>query len=121
MLYPELEEATKRIHDNYAVHGCKKFIIASGQWASSRLAYENEKIGKPYSFHKFHESLAAIIKSPEIHSIDPNIELYFRTIHLNPLGDLISDCGPEKRPKDWRSPTVIDGYNHVIKLLVRDV
>jgi hypothetical protein len=65
--------------------------------------------------------MSAIVQSPKIHEIDPNINIILRTIHLNPLGVTKNECGEEHRPKDWRSPTVIDAYNHVIRQVVDDV
>ena len=65
--------------------------------------------------------LSDIVRSEEIFAIDPDIQIYLRTIHLNPLGNHHTNCGEEHRPIDWRSPTVLDGYNLVIQKLVEDV
>ena len=65
--------------------------------------------------------LSDIVRSEEIYAIDPDIQIYLRTIHLNPLGNHHTHCGEEHRPIDWRSPTVLDGYNLVIQKLVEDV
>eukprot|EP00804_Cyclotella_cryptica_P024575 CCRYP_020214-RA/>CCRYP_020214-RA protein AED:0.07 eAED:0.07 QI:10/1/1/1/1/1/3/306/548 len=121
LLYPEPDEALFRMKLSYARYNCTTFIIAAGQWPSSKQAWDNEKYGKPFSFQKFYKGLSAIVQNPKIFDIDPNINIYLRTIHLNPLGDLISDCGVEQRPKDWRSPTVIDGYNLLVKEIVEGV
>lgn len=118
LLYPEPDDAAARIKQAYQLFNCTTFIIAAGQWPSSKQAWDNEKYGKPFSFQKFYKGLSAIVQNPKIFDIDPKINIYLRTIHLNPLGDLISDCGVEKRPKDWRSPTVIDGYNLLVKEIV---
>eukprot|EP00804_Cyclotella_cryptica_P013958 CCRYP_002472-RA/>CCRYP_002472-RA protein AED:0.02 eAED:0.02 QI:20/1/1/1/1/1/2/566/489 len=118
LLYPEPDDALFRIKQSYQLYNCTTFIIAAGQWPSSKQAWENEKYGKPFSFQKFYKGLSGIAENPKIYDIDPNINIYLRTIHLNPLGDLISDCGVEQRPKDWRSPTVIDGYNLLVKEIV---
>lgn len=120
-MYPELESAISEIKWAYKHQNCKKFIIASGQWPASRLAWENEKYGKPFSFSQMYTMFSAILRSNEIFAIDPDIQIYMRTIHLNPLGNYHTYCGEDHRPKDWRSPTVIDGYNLVIQELVEDV
>eukprot|EP00804_Cyclotella_cryptica_P021995 CCRYP_000927-RA/>CCRYP_000927-RA protein AED:0.04 eAED:0.04 QI:155/1/1/1/1/1/3/380/537 len=118
LLYPELDDAIFQFKHNYRFFRCTTFIIAAGQWPASKNAWDNEKYGRPFTFDQFRKGMSEIVKSPEIYSIDPNIKIYLRTIHLNPLGDLINDCGLERRPKDWRSPTVIDGYNLVVKGIV---
>lgn len=121
LLYPEPEDAASRINQAYELYNCTTFIIAAGQWPSSKQAWDNKNYGKPFSFQKFYKGLSAIVQDPKIFDIDPKINIYLRTIHLNPLGDLISDCGVEQRPKDWRSPTVIDGYNLLVKEIVEGV
>jgi hypothetical protein len=99
---------------------CTTFVLAMSQWPSSNQAWDNKDYQRPFSFGKFYEGMSAIVQSPEIHGIHPDVKIYLRTIHLNPLGDWKTECGAEHRPKDWRSPTVIGGYNQVVKQVVKD-
>ena len=53
--------------------------------------------------------------------IDTNITLkapiYARSINYNPMKDMIVSCPP----KDWRNPTVIDGYNAILRSICNDL
>jgi hypothetical protein len=121
LLFPNLTEAIDQAKWSYETFGCTTFVLAVGQWTSSHQAWNSELYGHPFSFGRFYRDMSAIVQSPEIHEIDPDIKIILRTIHLNPLGDTKNECGEEHRPKDWRSPTVIDAYNHVIRQVVDDV
>ena len=46
-----------------------------------------------------------------------NIKFFMRSIHHNPISDRIGSC-QDGRPMDWRSPTVVEGYNAVLQILV---
>ena len=122
LLFPDLTEAIDQTKWSYETFGCTTFVLAVGQWTSSHQAWNaKRKYGRPFSFGRFYRDMSAIVQSPKIHEIDPNINIILRTIHLNPLGVTKNECGEEHRPKDWRSPTVIDAYNHVIRQVVDDV
>ena len=47
---------------------------------------------------------------------DAHIDVYFRNMHYNSLGDIILQCPPT----DWRNPNVIDMYTRIIKQLCQE-
>jgi hypothetical protein len=61
--------------------------------------------------------MTSVVTNAEIFKINGDIELLLRSIHHNPIGDMIGAC----QPKDWRSPTVIDSYNYILEKLVLDM
>jgi len=101
---------TKFFEQNYHTHNCTKFVIGVGQWPASWAAP-----GKvPYSLKRWRDEMTNVVTNEEIFKIDGEIKLFLRSIHHNPIGDLIGACPPT----DWRSPTVIDNYNFIIEELV---
>jgi len=61
--------------------------------------------------------MTSVVTNEEIFKIDGEIKLYLRSIHHNPIKDMIGKC----QPTDWRSPTVIDSYNMILKKIVSNV
>ena len=88
---------------------CNKTIVAVGQWSAGK----RPRYAKPgTTFPEYREQLRTAIKTWQ----SLNVDFYFRKVHYNPLGDLITACPPV----DHRSPPVIDGYNEIIKNLSRE-
>jgi hypothetical protein len=87
-----------------AIHNanCDILLIAVGQWPAS---YDG---GRPTLIHDYHDQIKDMLQNmTESH---PDIQIFMRSIHDNPLNIRTSFCPP----KDWRNPTVIDAYNKVI-------
>ncbi len=101
---------TKFFEQNYHTHNCTKFVIGVGQWPASYFAPG----GVPYSFKRWRDEMTKVVTNEEIFKIDGKIKLFLRSIHHNPLKDMVGKCPPT----DWRSPTVIDSYNFIIEELV---
>jgi len=85
--------------------GCTKVVIGTGQWDAGS---PNEE---PTLFSKYEEQLEMAISMMVEMFRGTNVDLYFRSTHYNPIGDMIGSCPPT----DWRSPPVIDMYNQVTK------
>jgi hypothetical protein len=83
---------------------CTKVILGLGQWPAGK---KPRGYRPPTLFPAFKEQMINVIKLFQ----EANSSLYLRSIHYNPLGDLITQCPP----KDWRSPATIDGYNAIIR------
>jgi len=98
---------------------CTTFVVAVGQWIAS-WAWLLTAPGGPWTMEKWKiemTRIAQIFTTTSGGSEDKeheNTQLYFRSIHRNPIGDWISSCPPQ----DWRSTTVIDGYNFVLEKIV---
>jgi hypothetical protein len=94
---------------------CSATIIAVGQWAGGKRFRGPQR---PTIFPEFYHQMEEVIRmTTELaRQHDRSYKVYFRSIHYNPLGDLISMC---PNPKDWRSPSVIDGYNYIISYLAK--
>lgn len=118
--FPEYNEAISKIKHFYHDHGCRKFVLGLGQWPASFWA--KAKFGKPSLFDNYLGELKAVIRNEELYEIgDGDIEIYLRNVHWNPIGDVHSECSAtDEAPKDWRSITLMDGYNYLIKSLVED-
>ena len=70
------------------------------------------------TFRRWWDGMSAVANNKEIFRIgNGNIKLFMRSIHHNPIGDMIGSC-EKGRPLDWRSPTVIEGYNAVLQMVV---
>jgi hypothetical protein len=82
---------------------CTHVILGSGQWDAGWPE------SKPTSFQEYEEILNSTV--PLILEIlsKANIDVYYRSMHYNPLGDMILHCPPT----DWRSPSVVDMYNKI--------
>jgi len=84
---------------------CDKIILAVGQWPASFSG------GKPDSFEVFDTQIRRMFVRLQAH-LSPQVDIVARSIHYNPLNERIGGYCP---PKDWRSPTVLDGYNDIIQ------
>jgi len=113
------EVSTKFFQDYYQKRNCTKFVIALGQWAAGSPAWK--RIGGPMTFGTFRNEMSNIVNNEKIFEIGKgDIRLILRNIHHNPIGDQIGKCNEDGRPTDWRSVTVVDGYNEVIKKVVAE-
>ena len=86
---------------------CDKVIIAVGQWSASFSG------GKPTLMDDYLYKVQKMFQRLQLF-LSPKVDIIARSIHYNPLNERISSCPP----KDWRYPTVIDGYNQVIQQAV---
>lgn len=100
----------------YHERNCTKFVVAVGQWPASVQAWD--AFHGQWNFEKWRDELSRIAQIFKAGNID--VQFYFRSLHRLPIGDWVSMCGNDKRPWDWRSPTVIDGYNYVLEKVVAD-
>ncbi|KAL7519099.1 hypothetical protein ACHAWX_003896 [Stephanocyclus meneghinianus] len=101
----------------YEVHNCTKFVVQLGQWPASWVVPSHTD--GPYSFGKYRSIISKLVNNQEIYNIGRgDIKLFFRSFHHNPLGYRINDCAP--RPLDWRSPTVVDAYDYLVKEIVEE-
>eukprot|EP00980_Cylindrotheca_fusiformis_P022405 scaffold9278_cov170-Cylindrotheca_fusiformis.AAC.6 len=82
-----------------AIHkrGCDQFLIGIAQWPGSLHT----------SFKAYSVGFRRILQLAQKFE---GARFYFRSIHLNPIGEDTGSC----RPRDWRTPPVMDGYSHVI-------
>jgi hypothetical protein len=87
---------------------CHKIILAVGQWPASFSG------GKPTLFASFQLEMTKLFGRLQDH-LPPGTEVWARSIHENPLNERIAGYCP---PRDWRSPTVVEGYNMVIRQAV---
>jgi hypothetical protein len=82
--------------------GCQNILIGIGQWPAGWPE------GEPILFPEYETQMSTLLEN--IQDIG-GIKIFLRSIHYNPLGDMITSCPPT----DWRSPPVIDGYNRILK------
>jgi hypothetical protein len=80
---------------------CKKIVIGLGQWSAAWPE------GDPTLFPAFETQMSTLLENIQ----DIGAEIFLRSMHYNPIGDMIGECPPT----DWRSPPVIDGYNRILK------
>jgi hypothetical protein len=95
-----------------AESGCKKVVVAVGQWPASWSR------GRPTLFDTYYREIKTVLQNMQ-DTLPKDVEIFARSINYNGLGDLYSKCDPI--PYDWRSPIVIDGYNAVIARVIRDL
>jgi len=86
------------IHDA----ACSIFLVAVGQWPASLHG------GRPTLKHEYHDQMKVMLH--DLKESHPDVEIFMRSIHYNPLSRMISACPP----RDWRSPAVINAYNKAI-------
>jgi hypothetical protein len=108
--YPS-DLTTNFFEQYYHTRNCTKFVIGVGQWAAGWTG------NFPYSFKQWRDEMTSVVTNEEIFKINGDIKLFLRSIHHNPIGDMIGKC----QPTDWRSPTVIDSYNYILEKLVLNV
>lgn len=85
---------------------CQAVVVALGQWPGQRGV----------SFADFRSQTESMIRA--LSDGLPAAKILARSIHYNPLGDLISSCSPKR---DFRSPALIDGYNRIIAEVCRSL
>mmetsp|Transcript_24146 Transcript_24146/g.59109 ORF Transcript_24146/g.59109 Transcript_24146/m.59109 type:complete len:529 (+) Transcript_24146:124-1710(+) len=87
---------------------CDHFFVQVGQWpASFRTG------GHPFSFGTYYTRLKAQVEN--ILAYNPNAKVYLPTIDQNPLMAKINNCS------DWRTPTMLDGYSHMNKMIANEL
>ena len=90
---------------------CDKIIVGIGQWPASFSG------GKPTLFQDYNWQTRRMLLRLQ-HFLGKGVDIFARTIHYNPLNAMISSYCP---PRDWRSPTVVDGYNAIIRQACHDI
>jgi hypothetical protein len=95
----------------YHTRNCTKFVIGTGQWTGNYWT----------DFAMYATKMAVRINDLGIYYIGKgDIKIYLWSVHHNPIGDL-KQCNPgETGPKDFRNPTVIDGYNILLRYIASD-
>ncbi|KAL3769835.1 hypothetical protein ACHAWO_011325 [Cyclotella atomus] len=89
---------------------CGKVVIGMGQWDAG-----HHGMG-PTSFRELKKEMNRAMLEFVKPLLDANVSVYFRNMHYNPLGDLITQCPPA----DWRNPNVVDTYNIITKELCNE-
>eukprot|EP00956_Cyclotella_meneghiniana_P021236 scaffold38337_cov55-Cyclotella_meneghiniana.AAC.1 len=109
------------IRTYYHDYKCTTFVIGVGSWSASFQTYDMN--GGPVLFHKLYTDMTAIASNESIYGLGNGVQIYLRNIYHIPLGERITYCGANKdsKSKDWRSHTVIDSYNYLIKRVVDEV
>lgn len=102
--------------DYYHKHNCTKFVIGVAQWELG--AYSLEYFDGTMTFSRWWEYMSNIVNEETLHiGNGVELEFYFRSIHHNPIGDGTGGC-KDGHPGNWWSPTVIEGYNYLLKKIV---
>lgn len=117
------ELTSTRISSVWKGRDCHKFVVAAGQWSASfqggsptlvddyyremRTVWQNFNIA---AADRLSSSQNVPVPHDSQHIAKPTV--YARNIHYNSLSYSIGGSCP---PEDWRSPLVIDTYNHVIE------
>ena len=89
---------------------CKKVLIGVGQWDASWARGIPTSLGQYY--RRVREMLWILHDELPTH-----IEIFIQSVHYGPIGNAAGSCPPV----DWRSPTVIDGYNFAIQKALREL
>ena len=96
-------------YNYYHERNCTKFIIGLGQHPAGWVGY------RPWLFGEYLNAIEKIVYDDSIFKLgNRDIRLYMRSIHHIPIGERTGGC----IPTDWRSPTVIDGYNYLTESIV---
>ena len=91
---------------------CDKILLGVAQWPASFTG------NKPTSFHDYATQVKKMFDRLKGHLQDNGtVDIWAWSVHDNPLGERIAGYCP---PKDWRSPTVLEGYNRIIREACRD-
>ena len=94
--------------------GCGVTIIGIGQWPASWC-------GRPEGLRSCQPARPMLVAEymsemeRALARFAGRHDVVLRSVHYNPLGDLITAQPPE----DWRNPLVIDAYNRVLKEVCR--
>ena len=89
------------------LQGCTALVTGFGQWDASK---DHIQPTLPLAFEQKMDTLLGLLKDT-LSTLKHNCRLFLRSMHYNPMGDLIGDC----LPKDWRTPFLVDGYNFVLR------
>ncbi|GFH48980.1 hypothetical protein CTEN210_05460 [Chaetoceros tenuissimus] len=103
--YPR-EMSSRRIINRAKL--CNITILGLGQWSAGK---KPRKVIPATLFEDYFKELEQGI----LFWKKNNINFFFRKTHYNPLGDIKNTCPPT----DWRSPSVIDGYNEITRFLTK--
>ncbi|CAB9504783.1 expressed unknown protein [Seminavis robusta] len=93
---------------------CDSILFAVGQWSASFSG------NKPALFRDYNLQIRKLLNRLQVHTTSTttgSVQIWARSIHDNPLNERIAGYCP---PKDWRSPTVLAGYNRIIKKACQD-
>lgn len=104
----------EKLSNYHRDYNCVKFVIATGQWAAG-----NPLGNAGYLFHDFYSKMSQVLhEMAKIPSSDSfGFQVFMRSIHRVPIRQLSAICPP----KDWRSPTVMDGYSYLVRKAVADI
>jgi len=93
--------------------GCDILVIAVGQWPAS---FDG---GRPTLINDYHDQIKVMLMDlvAGLTLSHPYVKIFMRSIHYNPLNEMISACPPQ----DWRSPAVIDAYNRAISKVCKQM
>jgi hypothetical protein len=107
-----IDQFSEAFASNLFESDCTKILVGLGQWDAAGLGRRG-----PTQFDAYKDGMLRIMN--QMKALNENrmdgkhIQVYFRSMHYNPIGDAIGRCSPD----DWRSPPVIDGYNAILKQL----
>lgn len=87
---------------------CDVYFTHVAQWPASWYAGKS-----PFSFGKYYEKVKQHVEN--ILKFNPNATVYLPTAEQCPLMWKINQC------KDWRAPTLMDGYSHVLQMIEKDL
>jgi hypothetical protein len=91
---------------------CDKILIGVAQWPASFTD------NKPTSFRDYASQVKKMFGRLQDHlQGNGDVDIWAWSVHDNPLNERIAGYCP---PKDWRSPTVLEGYNHILRNACRD-
>ena len=98
----DLQTASSSVHAS----NCTHVIIGIGQWPAGWPG------GAPTSFSEYESSMKIEVAnfSAVLRKRVPSFQIFIRSMHENPLGNLISACPPG----DWRNPEVVRIYNEIL-------
>ena len=120
-IWAPADRPPKRLHADffqhyYHEHNCTKFVVGVGLWELSNGAWD--LFGGTMVFSRWWDYMSNIVQSKEVLDMgNGNVELYMRSIHPTSIGDARSAC-EDRRPGDYMSTTVIDGYNYILERVV---
>jgi hypothetical protein len=113
-------KALKKIRVVHSVYNCTKFVIGVGAWPASYKA--PRELGGPVLFKQFYHDIRAIANNSAIYDLGEDVEIYLRNMYHIPLTQTTSYCKTMGEGiKDWRTHTLIDGYNYLSKKIVDEV
>ena len=108
------------IRFGHGVYNCTKFVIGVGTWPASHQAAL--LLGGPVLFKQFYDDIRAIANNSAIYALGEDVKIYLRNMYHVPLSQATSYCKTMgEGTKDWRTHTVIDGYNYLSKKIVDEV